>query len=57
MSFVKHVWPDFVEGSHHKQVAEKFNQIAEGKIKRVIINMAPRHTNLNLLHTYCQHGW
>lgn len=44
MSFVKHVWPDFVEGSHHKQVAEKFNQIAEGKIKRVIINMAPRHT-------------
>jgi len=44
MSFVKHVWPDFVEGSHHKQVAEKFNQIAEGKTKRVIINMAPRHT-------------
>ena len=44
MSFVKHVWPDFVEGKHHKGVAEKFNQIAEGKIKRVIINMAPRHT-------------
>jgi hypothetical protein len=44
MSFVKHVWPDFVEGKHHKEVAEKFNQIAEGKTKRVIINMAPRHT-------------
>ena len=44
MSFVKHVWPDFVEGSHHRKVAKKFNDIANGKIKRVIINMAPRHT-------------
>src|SRR5210317_2252145 len=44
MAFVKHVWPDFIEGRHHKDVAEKFNQIAQGKTKRVIINMAPRHT-------------
>src|SRR5210317_2376724 len=44
MAFVKHMWPDFIEGNHHKIVAEKFNQIAEGKLKRVIINMAPRHT-------------
>ena len=44
MAFVKHVWPDFIEGSHHKQVAKKFNDIATGKTKRVIINMAPRHT-------------
>ena len=44
MSFVKHVWPDFIEGRHHKQVADKFNDIANGKTKRVIINMAPRHT-------------
>ena len=44
MSFVKHVWPDFIEGKHHKKIAEKFNRIASGKIKRVIINMPPRHT-------------
>ena len=44
LSFVKHVWPEFVEGSHHKVIAEKFNKIAEGKIKRLIINMPPRHT-------------
>jgi predicted phage terminase large subunit-like protein len=44
LSFVKHVWPDFVEGSHHKIVADKFNKLAEGKIKRLIINMPPRHT-------------
>ena len=44
MSFVKHVWPEFIEGSHHKKIAEKFNLIAEGKLKRLIINMPPRHT-------------
>ena len=44
LSFVKHVWPDFVEGSHHKVVADKFNKIANGEIKRLIINMPPRHT-------------
>ena len=25
MAFVKHMWPEFIEGSHHKIVAEKFN--------------------------------
>jgi predicted phage terminase large subunit-like protein len=44
MFFVKHVWPEFVEGSHHKKIAEKFNRIAKGELKRVIINMPPRHT-------------
>ena len=44
MSFVKHVWPEFIEGEHHKKIAEKFNLIAEGKLKRLIINMPPRHT-------------
>ncbi|NDB61657.1 terminase, partial [bacterium] len=44
MSFVKKVWPEFIEGSHHKKIAEKFNLLAEGKIKRLIINMPPRHT-------------
>jgi predicted phage terminase large subunit-like protein len=44
MSFVKRVWPEFIEGDHHKKIAEKFNDIANGKIKRLIINMPPRHT-------------
>ena len=34
LSFVKHMWPDFVQGYHHKIVAEKFNDLATGKIKR-----------------------
>jgi predicted phage terminase large subunit-like protein len=44
LKFVKTVWPDFVEGSHHKKIAEQFNRLAEGKINRLIINMPPRHT-------------
>ena len=44
LTFVKHVWPEFIEGAHHKKIAEKFNDIANKKIKRLIINMPPRHT-------------
>jgi predicted phage terminase large subunit-like protein len=44
MDFVKHVWPDFIEGKHHQKIANKFDQLAQGKIKRLIINMPPRHT-------------
>ena len=29
LSFVKHMWPDFIQGSHHKIVAKKFNDMAE----------------------------
>ena len=44
LDFVRHVWPEFIEGKHHKRIADKFNKLAEGKIKRLIINMPPRHT-------------
>ena len=44
LSFVKYVWPEFIEGSHHKIINKKFNDLALGKIKRLIINMPPRHT-------------
>ena len=42
--FVRHVWPDFVSGYHHKKIAKKFEDIRDGKIKRLIVNMPPRHT-------------
>ena len=44
MAFVKHVWPEFVEGSHHRKIADAFNRIAKGELKRLIVNMPPRHT-------------
>ena len=44
LSFVKCVWPEFVEGAHHRHIAKKFNDLANGKISRLIVNMPPRHT-------------
>mgnify|MGYP003663630282 CR=1 FL=1 len=44
MHFVKTVWPSFIEGRHHKVMGESFEKIANGEIKRLIINMPPRHT-------------
>ena len=42
--FVKSMWPEFIAGRHHYIIAEKLEQIARGEIKRLIINMPPRHT-------------
>ena len=36
LSFVKCVWPEFVEGSHHRHIADKFNKLASGEINRLI---------------------
>ena len=44
LSFVKCVWPEFIEGSHHRHIAKKFNKLATGEITRLIVNMPPRHT-------------
>ena len=30
LTFVKNVWPDFVEGKHHRIYAEKLNRIESG---------------------------
>jgi predicted phage terminase large subunit-like protein len=44
MEFVKRVWPTFIGGQHHKRMARAFERVACGELKRLIINMPPRHT-------------
>ena len=44
LTFVKVMWPEFIAGRHHKIIAEKLQRVASGELKRLIINMAPRHT-------------
>ena len=44
LAFVKQVWPTFIGGRHHEKMAAAFERVAEGKSKRLIINMPPRHT-------------
>ena len=34
MTFVKQMWPDFIEGYHHKIIAEKFNKLRTGENTR-----------------------
>lgn len=44
LSFVRKVWPEFIAGSHHTIMADTFERVVRGELKRVIINMPPRHT-------------
>ena len=44
MHFVKAIWAEFINGAHHVKMAKAFDDIASGKLKRLIINMPPRHT-------------
>jgi len=44
MAFVKYMWPGFIHGRHHERMARAFEEVAQGKVKRLIINMPPRHT-------------
>lgn len=44
MAFVNEVWPTFIGGRHHAKMAEAFERVARGELKRLIINMPPRHT-------------
>jgi len=42
--FVTQMWPAFISGKHHQIMAEAFERVASGQLKRLIINMPPRHT-------------
>ena len=44
LPFVQSMWPSFISGRHHKIMADAFERIANGTLKRLIINMSPRHT-------------
>lgn len=42
--FVTQMWPSFISGRHHSVMADAFERVADGSLKRLIINMPPRHT-------------
>jgi len=44
LDFVTAIWSEFISGEHHAKMAKAFDDIASGKLKRLIINMPPRHT-------------
>ena len=44
IKFVEAAWPSFIAGKHHAKMAAAFERVARGDLKRLIINMPPRHT-------------
>ena len=44
MTFVGEMWSAFIHGKHHQIMADAFERVARGDLKRLIINMPPRHT-------------
>ena len=56
LDFVKHVYPGYKVGPHHLKLAQIFEDIADGKKKRVIVNIAPRHGKSELI-SYLAPAW
>ena len=44
LTFVTNMWPGFISGKHHAIMSDAFERVANGSLKRLIINMPPRHT-------------
>ena len=56
LDFISHVYPNYIVGDHHKRLAQLFEDIANGKKKRVIVNIAPRHGKSELI-SYLAPAW
>ncbi len=56
MPYVHHVYDGFIEGRHHKIIAEKLERIASGNLKRLIVNMPPRHSKSEFA-SYLMPSW
>lgn len=56
LDFVKHVYPGYKVGPHHLKLIQIFEDIAAGKKKRVIVNIAPRHGKSELI-SYLAPAW
>jgi len=56
MSFAHHVYENFIEGRHHRIIAEKLEKVARGEIKRLIVNMPPRHSKSEFA-SYLMPAW
>ena len=52
LGFVKAMWPAFIEGRHHRIMANAFDRIIRGDLKRLIINQPPRTTKSKFTSVY-----
>ena len=52
MEYIRYIWPGFIEGDHHRLIADKLTRVAKGELKRLIVNMPPRHTKSEFASIY-----
>ena len=52
LEYIHHIWPSFIEGDHHRIIADKLTRVAKGELKRLIVNMPPRHTKSEFASIY-----
>ena len=52
LEYIHHIWPGFIEGDHHRIIADKLTRVAKGELKRLIVNMPPRHTKSEFASIY-----
>jgi predicted phage terminase large subunit-like protein len=56
LDFAQAMDPNFLVGEHHKIIARTVERIASGDLKRVIINIAPRHGKSHIM-SYLFPAW
>ena len=56
LSFVRYIFPEFIEGPHHRVVSGVLGRVAKGEVKRAITNMAPRMSK-SLFHSHLFPAW
>ena len=43
LPFCQYVWPEMLVGEHHRRICAALDRVIEGKCKRLMIAMPPRH--------------
>lgn len=56
LDFILWVYPGYKIGPHHRRLAKIFEEIAEGKKKRVVVNIAPRFGKSEMI-SYLAPAW
>jgi predicted phage terminase large subunit-like protein len=56
LDFIQHVYPGYKVGPHHRRLAKIFEDVANGRKKRVIVNIAPRHGKSEMI-SYLAPAW
>jgi predicted phage terminase large subunit-like protein len=44
LDFARYAWPEAIFSAHHSKMADAFDRIISGDLKRLIVNMPPRHS-------------